>query len=197
MNEAILNYTTHLYGHVVLIVATTAALLLAMLIDLISGVRKAKSRGEATTSQGFKKTCEKGRKYFGPYIVLICIDLLACVLIPVPAFSMLWAAYCIFCEFKSVREKSWQKEELRKAEKTLSVIIENKDDLAKLVAAVLFEQQEQARAALAPAGPAAPVEAPAEEDNLEATCGSETCAYRGKGVCRFKAGEFCPMYTQK
>ena len=197
MNEAILNYTSHLYGHVVLIVATTAALLLAMLIDLISGVQKARARGEATTSQGFKKTCEKARKYFGPYIVLICIDLLACVLIPVPAFSMLWAAYCIFCEFKSVREKSWQKEELRKAEKTLSVIIENKDDLAKLVAAVLFEQQEQARAALAPAGPAAPVEAPAEEDNLEATCGSETCAYRGKGVCHFKAGEFCPMYTQK
>ena len=76
MNEAILNYTGHLYGHVVLIVATTAALLLAMLIDLISGVQKARARGEATTSQGFKKTCEKARKYFGPYIVLICGGLL-------------------------------------------------------------------------------------------------------------------------
>ena len=150
MNEALLNYTTHLYGHVVLIAATTAALLLAMLLDLISGVRKAKERGEATSSQGFKKTCEKARKYFGPYFVLICIDLLACVVIPVPGFSMLWAAYCIFCEFKSVREKNWQKEELRKAEKTMSIIIENKDDLAKLVAAVLFEQ-EQARAAAVPA----------------------------------------------
>lgn len=198
MNEAIFNFIGHLYGHAVLIVATTAALLLAMLLDLISGVHKAKLRGEATTSQGFKKTCEKARKYFGPYLVLICIDLLACLLIPAPAFSMLWAAYCIFCEFKSVREKSWQKEELRKAEKTMNIVIENKDDLAKLVASVLFEQeQERQRAALAPAGPAAPVEAPAEEDSLEATCGSETCAYRGKGVCHFKAGEFCPMYTKK
>lgn len=194
MNEAILNYTSHLYGHVVLIVATTAALLLAMLIDLISGVQKARARGEATTSQGFKKTCEKARKYFGPYIVLICIDLLACVLIPVPAFSMLWAAYCIFCEFKSVREKSWQKEELRKAEKTLSVIIENKDDLAKLVAAVLFEQQEQARAAI-PAPEPEPV--PVEPDELESTCASEVCAYRGKGICHYKAGQFCPMYVKK
>lgn len=194
MNEAILNYTGHLYGHVVLIVATTAALLLAMLIDLISGVQKARARGEATTSQGFKKTCEKARKYFGPYIVLICIDLLACVLIPVPAFSMLWAAYCIFCEFKSVREKSWQKEELRKAEKTLSVIIENKDDLAKLVAAVLFEQQEQARAAI-PAPEPEPV--PVEPDELESTCASEVCAYRGKGICHYKAGQFCPMYVKK
>lgn len=196
MNEAILNYTGHLYGHVVLIVATTAALLLAMLIDLISGVQKARARGEATTSQGFKKTCEKARKYFGPYIVLICIDLLACVLIPVPAFSMLWAAYCIFCEFKSVREKSWQKEELRKAEKTLSVIIENKDDLAKLVAAVLFEQQEQARAAI-PAPEPEPEPVPVEPDELESTCASEVCAYRGKGICHYKAGQFCPMYVKK
>lgn len=196
MNEAILNYTSHLYGHVVLIVATTAALLLAMLIDLISGVQKARARGEATTSQGFKKTCEKARKYFGPYIVLICIDLLACVLIPVPAFSMLWAAYCIFCEFKSVREKSWQKEELRKAEKTLSVIIENKDDLAKLVAAVLFEQQEQARAVI-PAPEPKPEPVPVEPDELESTCASEVCAYRGKGICHYKAGQFCPMYVKK
>lgn len=147
MNEALLEYLGHLYGHVVLIAATTAALLLAMLLDLISGVHKAKARGEATTSQGFKKTCEKARKYFGPYLVLICIDLLACVILPAPAFSMLWAAYCIFCEFKSVREKSWQKEELRKAEKTMSIIIENKDDLAKLVAGVLFEQEQERRRA--------------------------------------------------
>ena len=89
MNEAIFNYLTHLYGHVVLIAVATAALILAMATDLIFGVRKAKLRGEATTSKGFKKTCEKARKYFSPYLVLICIDLLAAVLLPVPAFSML------------------------------------------------------------------------------------------------------------
>lgn len=200
MNEALLNYTGHLFGHVILIAVTTAALILAMVIDLFFGIRKAKQRGEATTSQGFKKTCEKARKYFSPYLVLICIDLLACVLVPVPAFSMLWAAYCIFCEFVSVREKSWQKEELRKAEKTMNVIIENKDDLAKLVAAVLF-QQEQARAAVPATVPAVePEPAPAvlaEPGELEATCGSETCAYRGKGICHYKANQFCPMYVKK
>ena len=79
--------------------------------------------------------------------------LLAAVLLPVPAFSMIWAAYCIYCEFKSVREKAWQKEELRKAEKTMNVVIENKDDIAKLVAAVLFEQQESRKAAAAPEEP--------------------------------------------
>lgn len=140
MYEAILNYLTHLYAHIALIAVTTAALIMAMGIDLIFGIRKAKERGEATTSRGFKKTCDKARKYFSPYLVLVCIDLLAALFLPAPAFSMIWAAYCIYCEFKSVREKSWQKEELRKAEKTMNVVIENKDDIAKLVAAILFEQ---------------------------------------------------------
>ena len=54
---------------------------------------------------------------------------------------MLWAAYCVFCEFKSVREKSWEKAELRKAEKTMSIIIENKDDIARLAAQILFETE--------------------------------------------------------
>ena len=95
-----------------------------------------------------------------------------------------------------MREKSWQKEELRKAEKTLSVIIENKDDLAKLVAAVLFEQQEQARAVI-PAPEPEPEPVPVEPDELESTCASEVCAYRGKGICHYKAGQFCPMYVKK
>ena len=56
---------------------------------------------------------------------------------------MLWAVYCVFCEFKSVREKSWEKAELRKAEKTMSIIIENKDDIARLAAQILFETQKE------------------------------------------------------
>lgn len=143
MNEAILDFASHLYTHVVLIVVATAALLVAMAIDLYFGVRKAKELHEATTSTGFKKTCEKARKYFSPFLVLVCIDLLACILIPVPAFSMLWAAWCVFCEFRSVCEKAWQKEELRKAERTMNIIVENKDDIAKLVAKVLFETNQQ------------------------------------------------------
>lgn len=43
--------------------------------------------------------------------------------------------------FKSVREKSWEKAELRKAEKTMSVIIENKDDIAKIMAQILFDNE--------------------------------------------------------
>lgn len=29
---------------------------------------------------------------------------------------------------------------------------------------------------------------------LEETCATEVCNYKGKGVCTFKKGEYCPMY---
>ena len=32
-------------------------------------------------------------------------------------------------------------------------------------------------------------------NSLENSCGTTVCAYRGKGVCSSKQGDFCPMYT--
>lgn len=130
--------------HTVLITLSAGAILGAMVIDFVFGVRKAKERGEARTSTSYKKTAAKAQKYFSPFLVLVFIDLIGCAVIPFPVFSMLWAAYCVFCEFKSVREKSWQKEELRKAERTMNVILENKDDIAKMAAQILFETNKKA-----------------------------------------------------
>ena len=113
-----------------------------MAVDLFFGIKKARQNGEATTSMGLKKTCDKARKYFSPFMVTVCIDLIACIVMPFPVFSMIWAGYCVFCEFMSVREKSWQKAEIRKQEKTISILFENKDDLAKAFAEVLKKQQE-------------------------------------------------------
>lgn len=129
----------HLMMHAVLISVAAAAMLEAMAIDFMFGIYKAKQRGEARTSTGYKKTAAKAQKYFSPFMVLVFIDIIGSVVIPFPVFSMLWAAYCVFCEFKSVREKSWQKEELRKAERTMNVILENKEDIAKMAAQILFE----------------------------------------------------------
>lgn len=133
----------HLMMHIILIAVSSAMIIAAMFVDLITGIIKAKQRGEARTSQALKKTATKGQKYFTPYLVLVCIDVLTSVIIPFPVFSMLWAAYCILCEFKSVREKSWKKAELRKAERTMNVIIENKEDIAKLAAEILFESKQK------------------------------------------------------
>ena len=132
----------HLYRSALIIAICMGALIVSMAVDLLFGIKKAKQNGEATTSMGLKKTCDKARKYFSPFLVTVCIDLIACIVMPFPVFSMIWAGYCVFCEFMSVREKSWQKAEIRKQEKTISILLENKDDLAKAFAEVLKKQQE-------------------------------------------------------
>lgn len=142
MTEIVENFIhEHLYVHIVIIAICLVAIIGAMVIDLITGVSKARKRGEATTSQGLKKTATKALKYFTPLIALMFVDIICCVVVPLPAFTMLWSAYCVFCEFISIREKSWQKEEIRKAEKTMSVIIENKDDIAKVLSELVFQAQ--------------------------------------------------------
>ncbi len=133
----------HLYSHIVIVCLCVAGMLFAMLVDLIFGVKKARLLGQATTSTGYKKTCEKGKKYFTPFAVLMCIDLISSVILPAPFFSMIWSAYCLFCEFKSVREKSWTKAELRKAERTMNIVIENKEDIAKLVAQLVLGEKQK------------------------------------------------------
>ena len=132
----------HLYRSALVIAICMGALIVSMAVDLFFGIKKARKNGEATTSKGLKKTCDKARKYFSPFMVTVCIDLIACIVMPFPVFSMIWAGYCVFCEFMSVREKSWQKAEIRKQEKTISILLENKDDLAKAFAEVLNKQQE-------------------------------------------------------
>ena len=107
-------------------------------------MRKAKRNGEATTSTGFKKTCDKARKYFSPFMATVCIDIIAaCANLQVPIFSILWSAYCVFCEFISIREKAWQKAEIRKQERTMKVILENKEDIAKTLIQLLNQEQKK------------------------------------------------------
>ena len=49
----------------------------------------------------------------------------------------------MFCEFVSVREKSWQKAEIRKQEKTVSILLENKEDLARAFVEIMKEQEKE------------------------------------------------------
>lgn len=114
-----------------------AAVILAMAVDLWVGVAKARKAGIATRSTGYKRTCDKATKYFFPMLCLSCIDLMACTLLPVPLFTLALAAFNVFCEYKSVMENTHEKAEMRKAEKTMSIILENKDDLASAIAKIL------------------------------------------------------------
>ena len=145
MSEVIQTFAVeHLYRFAFIVSLCMAAMLVAMVVDLIFGVRKAKRNGEATTSTGFKKTCDKARKYFSPFMATVCIDIIAaCANLQVPIFSMLWSAYCVFCEFISIREKAWKKAEIRKQERTMKVILENKEDIAKTLIQLLNQEQKE------------------------------------------------------
>lgn len=142
MTDIVVDYIReHLMTHVVLIALTSASIVGAMVVDFISGLRKARDRGEATTSKGLKRTAAKATKYFTPYAVLMFIDIICSAVVPVPAFSMLWGVYCVLCEFLSVREKSWRKAELREAERTMRIIVENKEDVAKMASELIFGEE--------------------------------------------------------
>ena len=145
MSEVIQTFAVeHLYRFAFIVSLCMAAMLVAMVVDLIFAVRKAKRNGEATTSTGLKKTCDKARKYFSPFMATVCIDIIAaCANLQVPIFSMLWSAYCVFCEFISIREKAWQKAEIRKQERTMKVILENKEDIAKTLIQLLNQEQKE------------------------------------------------------
>lgn len=128
---------SRIHLHVVWWVLTYGAVLFAMFIDLITGLRKAKAAGIATTSRLLKKSCDKAIKYFFPMLCLMPVDILASQFLPLPAFTMLMAAFNIFCEWKSIMEKTHTKKEMHEAAQTVSVIVKNKDDLAQVFAEVL------------------------------------------------------------
>ena len=122
-----------LHIHAVWLASTYIAVILAMAIDFVAGLRKAKAAGIASNSRGYKMTTEKAAKYFLPMLCLTCVDVMTSVILPAPFFTMLMGGFNIFCEWKSVMESTHDKQEMRDAANTLNVIVKNKDDIAAIV----------------------------------------------------------------
>lgn len=143
MENIISEFLKHLFQTSIYIGLEYAGVFLAMAVDLIFGYRKAKLMKIDRNSTALKKTATKGQKYFSPMLCLTIIDVMTCMHVPIPIFTLFWAAYCVWCEFLSVREKSWQKAEMLEAAKTMNVVIKNKDDLAKMVVELMTETKEK------------------------------------------------------
>ena len=72
MNDIIETFIhDHLFLHLVLIAVSMTAIIIAMGIDFISGIQKAKQRGELRTSKKYKMTATKAKKYFNPFLTLV------------------------------------------------------------------------------------------------------------------------------
>lgn len=90
---------------------------IAMGIDLLFGIKKAKQLGEATTSEGLRRTINKATYYFALLTFALLFDTLD-VITPyffpkpfgsIPYFTILVALGQIYSEAKSVREKAEDK----------------------------------------------------------------------------------------
>ena len=144
MQEVLIRYAEqHLYLHIVLITLCAAAILVAMGVDLFFGIRKAHERGQPTTSRGLKMTSRKAVKYLVPFLVLTLIDIIGTAVFPAPYLSMIWSAYCLLCEFKSVR--AWEKEEIDKQNRFVQTTISEGDleKAAKKFVTAFFAEAER------------------------------------------------------
>lgn len=105
---------------------------IAMVVDLISGVRKAYKRGDVRTSTGYKRTVDKALKYYSLLILCFLIDVIASMVVTVPYFTMAAGIAIVVIEVISWYEKADKKE--KRDINIMANILANKDDIVKAVA---------------------------------------------------------------
>lgn len=131
------------------VVIAMIIVVLAMTVDLISGLIKAKQRGEIRSSYGLKRTLNKFVLYEGGMLIAAGIDLLIHLshllqLFPlkaiegVPVITLVVGIYLLIVEALSVREKADQKvrDDMRKAKELLEKVI-TKEDIADILSEVI------------------------------------------------------------
>lgn len=136
------------------IIAIMAMLIVffAMMIDLASGLRKAKIRGELRSSQALKRSITKFITYEGSMIIALGFDMLIHmskllqmfgldIVYGVPVITCLVGMFLLAVEFMSVREKADQKtkKEMSDAAALLAKMLEN-DNLKEVFRAAMEQQ---------------------------------------------------------
>ena len=107
-------------GMLQVVVLAGVIVFLAMIIDLISGLQKAKQRGEVRTSYGLARSLAKFIQYEGGMMIGAGMDLLIhfshikglfglTVLNDVPVITCLVGLFLLGVEFLSIREKADEK----------------------------------------------------------------------------------------
>lgn len=128
---------THLQTEAAWVVIIYIAVLTAMILDFITGVRKASLRGEATTSRGFRRTAEKASQYFLPMMCLTAIDVITSIYLDYPYLTATMGAFNIYIELRSIWENTHSEEETKKQQECATQLIdfieEHKQELEKLL----------------------------------------------------------------
>lgn len=109
--------------------------IISMVIDLFTGIRKAKRNGDATTSNGLRKTCQKAIHYFVPLAAICILDLILCIMpsYELPFGTIIYGVFCAGTEFFSVFENTHTKKERKQIVKSISNVLTNLDEPDKLI----------------------------------------------------------------
>lgn len=133
---------SHIIWVISLIFSTYFLVLLSVIADLISGVRKAKKAGKMRTSKAFRRTVDKIARYFNALFALTVIDLMQmsaiyylreaegyCSLPLFPLITLVGAIGMALIELKSIYEKSEEKErkDYSDAIHSLASLLKDKD----------------------------------------------------------------------
>ncbi|MEN9918001.1 MAG: hypothetical protein RL662_437 [Bacteroidota bacterium] len=95
---------------VIYLVIIYTAVLAAMMIDLIFGLRKARIHGELRSSMGLRRTVDKGLQYFSWMLIATIMDVIASLIIEYPYFTMVAGLFLTITEIKSILESYDKKE---------------------------------------------------------------------------------------
>lgn len=139
-----------------IVVVAMVIVLFAMMLDLASGLYKAKLRGEIRSSWGLKRTLSKFITYEGGMLIASGVDMLMHLsrlidlvgldtIHGVPVITCLVGVFLCVVEFISIREKADRKtkKELSDAADLLSKLLSN--DNFKDVLKTAIEQQNKAK----------------------------------------------------
>lgn len=132
---------TAIQKEVYILAVPYAVVFIAMVLDLIAGILKAKKIGEARTSVGLRRTVSKFKDYYSMLLIATLIDVLLSVM---PIYELPYATftaglYLTFIEGLSIREKGEDKirRQGNKDLKALIAVLENRGDLAKAFAEIV------------------------------------------------------------
>lgn len=147
------NVITELYAQLFIIAVIYIAIVLFVGADLVSGIRKAKKRGEFRSSFGLRKTIQKIGQYFNVMVVLTIMDCLIMLLqikgdleIPIfPYLTFVGSLLVGIIEVGSIYEKAEDKEKVRANEaiNLLSTIVKNREDIDAMLE--LIKKQKEKR----------------------------------------------------
>lgn len=119
----------------------------AIAIDLIAGVMKAKAAGEVRTSFGLRRTVSKFKDYYSLLLVSSMIDVLLSLLDTYNQPFVTFAAglYLVVIELISIREK-WDEKVRRRNNKDIHAVLsvlENRGDLLKAFTEILKRETDE------------------------------------------------------